>query len=141
MTNVGLVDHAKTYKGRPTVDVPCGPLSPILEDMMFVEEYGNNNAPDSESALPTLDFFSLDVEGAEALVLSTIDFHAVRINILMIEIQNNHCQSNQCKVRVEVRAKMNAEGYKRYEGLVKASDIYVHPESPFQIPESIATPK
>jgi len=133
MTNVGLVDHAKSYAGKPTVDVPCGPLSPILEDV-FAEDHDNS----SGTALPTLDFFSLDVEGAEALVLSTIDFHAIRINILMVEIHNNHCKTNKCKVRMEVRAKMDAEGYKRYEGLVHASDIYVHPESPFQIPESIA---
>ena len=136
MTNVGLIGHAKSYGNKPTVDVPCGPLSPILEDM-----FADDNDSVSGTALPVLDFFSLDVEGAEMLVLSTIDFHAIRINILMIEIQNNFCQSEQCKVRMDVRAKMAVEGYKRYEELVHASDIYVHPESPFQIPESIATPK
>ena len=135
MTNVGLVGHAKTYEKKPTVDVPCGPLSPIFEDV-FAEDTENG----AGSLLPTLDFFSLDVEGAEMLVLSTIDFQAVRINILMIEIDNDHCTGAQCQVRKDVRAKMEAEGYKRYERLVHASDIYVHPESPFQIPESIAIP-
>ena len=135
MTNVGLVGHAKTYEKKPTVDVPCGPLSPIFEDV-FAEDTENG----AGSLLPTLDFFSLDVEGAEMLVLSTIDFQAVRINILMIEIDNDHCKGAQCQVRKDVRAKMEAEGYKRYERLVHASDIYVHPESPFQIPESIAIP-
>ena len=135
MTNVGLVGHAKTYKDRPTVDVPCGPLSPIFEDI-FVDNTDNG----AGTGLPTLDFFSLDVEGAEALVLSTIDFQAIRINVLMIEIANKHCRGDECQVRMDVRAKMAAEGYKQYKNVVHASDIYVHPESPFQVPESIAIP-
>ena len=72
--------------------------------------------------------------------------HVAELHVLyywtnVIEIDNNFCKSEQCKVRMDVRAKMGAEGYKRYEKLVHASDIYVHPESPFQIPESIAIPK
>jgi hypothetical protein len=47
MTNVGLVGSAKTYQGKPTVDVPCGPLGPVLEDV-FAEEQ-------------RIAFFSLDV--------------------------------------------------------------------------------
>jgi hypothetical protein len=30
MTNVGLPGKAKTYEGKPTVDVPCGPLGPRI---------------------------------------------------------------------------------------------------------------
>jgi len=130
ITNVGLVGHAKTYAGKPTVDVPCGPLSPILQDIFADDRRGR----------PTLDFFSLDVEGAESLVLSTIDFQAVRIHVLMIEIDNSDCVNDACEVRKQVRAKMAAEGYQRYERLVVASDIYVHPQSPFQIPASLAQP-
>jgi hypothetical protein len=128
ITNVGLVGRARTYAGKPTVDVPCGPLAPVLADV-FAADGG-----------PALDFFSLDVEGAEALVLATVDFRAVRINVLMIEIENNHCQSDKCAVRRQVRAKMAAEGYQRYERLVKASDVYVHPDSMFQISEAVAKP-
>ena len=133
ITNVGLVGHALSYDGKPVVDVPCGPLAPILADVFAADTHNRDR--------PTLDFFSLDVEGAEALVLSTIDFHAVRINVLMIEISNNHCNDSECKVRRQVRAKMSAEGYLRYEGLVKQSDVYVHRESMFQIPEVVAKPK
>jgi len=117
MTNVGLVDHAKTYKGKPTVAVPCGPLSPVIEDI-FQEGHVN--------------FFSLDVEGSEAKVLATIDFTKVQIDVIMIEIENNFCQSKHCEVRNQVRAKMAKEGYKAYYGLVFKSDIYVHPNSAFQ---------
>ena len=119
MTNVGMADTAKTYQGKPTVNVPCGPLHPVLEDV-FQEK-------------PIL-FFSLDVEGAEKMVLDTIDFKRVVIYVLMIEIKNNDCKNDSCLVRQQVRAHMEKEGYKRYEGLVEASDIYVHPESPYQIP-------
>eukprot|EP00539_Tryblionella_compressa_P001336 CAMPEP_0178745380 /NCGR_PEP_ID=MMETSP0744-20121128/7269_1 /TAXON_ID=913974 /ORGANISM="Nitzschia punctata, Strain CCMP561" /LENGTH=193 /DNA_ID=CAMNT_0020398569 /DNA_START=128 /DNA_END=709 /DNA_ORIENTATION=- len=126
MTNAGLMGHAKTYEGKPTVDVPCGPLGPILETI-FEEE--------------PIQFFSLDVEGAEHLVLETIDFTKVRIHVFMIEIQNNHCREQSCLVRSQVRARMQKEGYLRYENLVVASDIYVHPESPYQIPASAAKPQ
>jgi len=140
MTNVGLADIAKTYTGKPTVDVPCGPLSPILEDIFAENKHGSSSGGGSDVAkLPTLDFFSLDVEGAEYMVLSTINFRAIRINVLMIEIQNDNCRNESCEVRKQVRAKMATEGYLRYEKLVHASDIYVHPDSPFQIPTSVAT--
>jgi len=124
MTNVGLVGHAKTYVGKPTVAVPCGPLSPVIEDI-FQDDH--------------VSFFSLDVEGAEAMVLATIDFSKVDIDVIMIEIQNDNCK-RECEVRDQVRAKMRKEGYAKYEGLVRKSDIYVHPNSPFQIPDSIAKP-
>lgn len=126
MTNVGLPGHAKTYQGKPTVDVPCGPLTPILEDV-----FGGT----------PIFLFSLDVEGSEKLVLDTLDFTKVVVYVLMIEIQNDNCKTDSCIVRQQVRDRMKKEGYKRYEGLVHASDIYVHPHSPFQIPESIALPK
>lgn len=35
-----------------------------------------------------MNFFSLDVEGAEKLVVDTIDFSRVQIDIFMIEVQN-----------------------------------------------------
>eukprot|EP00593_Proboscia_inermis_P014483 CAMPEP_0171325614 /NCGR_PEP_ID=MMETSP0816-20121228/116917_1 /TAXON_ID=420281 /ORGANISM="Proboscia inermis, Strain CCAP1064/1" /LENGTH=299 /DNA_ID=CAMNT_0011824831 /DNA_START=46 /DNA_END=945 /DNA_ORIENTATION=+ len=124
MTNVGLVGHAKTYEGKPTVAVPCGPISPVIEDI-FQEGHVN--------------FFSLDVEGSEANVLATIDFKKIHIDVVMIEVQNNHCKI-KCEVRDQVRAKMSKEGYKLYKGLVQKSDIYVHPNSVFQISEANVQP-
>mmetsp|Transcript_14727 Transcript_14727/g.27973 ORF Transcript_14727/g.27973 Transcript_14727/m.27973 type:complete len:350 (+) Transcript_14727:38-1087(+) len=125
ITNVGLVGYAKTYETKPTVPVPCGPLSPVLEDIF-------EGRP--------VNFFSLDVEGAEMLVLNTIDFQKVQIHVMMIEIENNHCKRNECVVRQQVRAKMAKEGYLMYQRLVPKSDVYVHPNSPFQVPNSVAQP-
>jgi len=59
--------------------------------------------------------------------LPTLDF-------MIIEIFNTFCKTNDCEVRRDIRAKMQAAGYKRYEGLVKNSDLYVHPKSTFQVP-------
>jgi len=149
-TNGGMQGFANAYnnsKAKPTVDVPCGPLAPVLADIFAVNDQHrdhNNNKNTTTTTpvlLPTLDFFSLDVEGAEALVLSTIDFHAVQINVLMIEIANSFCKDNNCKVRQQVRAKMALEGYHRYEDVIRASDLYVHPDSPYQISDAVAKPK
>ena len=119
--NSGLPGAAKTYQGRTTVNVPCGPLGPVLQDI-----FGSNHQD--------ITFFSLDVEGAERLVLDTIDFETgPRIHVMMIEVVNNYCPLHQfCLVRNQVREKMAAHGYIRHEGLVRASDVYVHPESPYQ---------
>ena len=120
MTNSGLKGHAKTYDAKPHVDVPCGPFTPVLEDIFA---FANRR----------INFFSLDVEGSENLVLDTIDFTKVMIDVMMIEIENNHC-GMKCEVREQVRQKMTYEGYQRYEGLIPKSDIYVHPNSPYQLP-------
>lgn len=40
-----------------------------------------------EAEVSVVDFFSLDVEGAELDVLHSIDFTAVRINVIMVEIE------------------------------------------------------
>jgi len=96
--NSGLKGHAKTYddKRRPHIDVPCGPFTPVLEDIFA---FANKR----------INFFSLDVEGSENLVLKTIDFSKVMIDVMMIEIQNNHCKE-ECEVREQVRQKMASEG-------------------------------
>ena len=113
--NSGLEDHAVTYKGkgRPKVEVPCGPLGPVLEDIF-------------EDNQRTINFFSLDVEGAEPLVLKTIDFDKVMIEVLMIEVQNANC-GKECESRDETRAIMKQAGYRKFSGVVKASDVFVHP--------------
>ena len=53
------------------VEVPCRPLSAMLE------EYG----------VTRINFFSLDVEGAELKVLETFNFDKVKIDVLMVEAE------------------------------------------------------
>jgi hypothetical protein len=120
MTNVGLVGKAVTYVGRPTVEVPCGPLTPVLQDVFEGER---------------ISLFVLDVEGSESMVLDTIDFEAVMIEVMMIEVENQNCQRrDRCPNRIKLRARMEAAGYQKYEKVVHASDLYVHPRSRYQMP-------
>lgn len=122
LLNSGLKGHAKTYDAKPHVDVPCGPFTPVLEDIFA---FANKR----------INFFSLDVEGSENHVLETIDFSKVMIDVMMIEVENNQCaRTEECEVRKQVRQKMASEGYHRYEDLIPKSDIYVHPKSPYQLP-------
>jgi FkbM family methyltransferase len=60
---------SKGGDSEPFVEVPCKPLSEVLV----------------ENNITRINFFSLDVEGAELLVLKTIDWSAVQIDVLMVE--------------------------------------------------------
>jgi hypothetical protein len=54
----------------------------------------------------------------------------------MIEVINTFCRPNdsECIIRKQVREKMvNELGYIKYENMVPASDIYVHPNSKYQM--------
>jgi hypothetical protein len=97
-TNAGLTDHVTVIKNNKKIQVPCGPLGPILEKM-FPEGH--------------ITFFSLDVEGAEKLVLDTIDFNKIRVDVFMIEVENGLCKRDEeCEVRNQVRELMKTAGYK-----------------------------
>ena len=58
-----------------TFSVPCGPLQDWLTLLRF----------------EAIDFFSLDVEGAELLVLSTLDWKRIRIGVLIAECASAGC--------------------------------------------------
>jgi FkbM family methyltransferase len=115
-SNAAQSDTDNALVGRGTIDVPCGPIHPIVLDVLG----------------PSVQFFSLDVEGAEPMVLRAIDFSAVFIEVMMIEVSNNFCMPLQpCKQRTQVREIMQSNGYHRFEGYIPASDLYVHPQSRF----------
>jgi len=113
--NSGLAGYAKAYEGRHTFTVPCGPLGPVLQDVFKGQP---------------ITFFSLDVEGSEPLVLETIDFDKIFIEVIMIEVENNYCRE-ECESRNQVRAKMKQVGYERFSDIVENSDIYIHSNSSF----------
>jgi FkbM family methyltransferase len=104
------------YQGGKTVDVPCGSLTPLIRDFL-----GGR-----------VTFLSLDVEGAEPLVLQHVDFSELMVDVVMIENRNNFC-GDVCPSRDAYRAIMEAAGYLRPKGrqVVPKSDLYVHPQSPF----------
>ena len=44
----------------------------------------------------------------------------------MIEVANSFCQIG-CEVRKQVRKRLADAGYEKHEGIVEASDVYIHP--------------
>ena len=115
-TNSAQADTKNAYNGEKTVDVPCGSLTPVLNDLL----------PDNGH----VDFFSLDVEGAEPMVLEHIDFDTLDIHLMIVENVNQYCPLNGvCESRDQARAIMKENGYYRYEKVVTRSDLYIHPEA------------
>jgi hypothetical protein len=112
MTNSGLQGSAKTYdKKNWTVDVPCGPLTSVLQNV-----FGTINP---------ISFLSLDVEGAESMVLNVLDLNAITIDVIMIEVMNTHCQLGNCPNTHKVREHMSKLGkYDLFSSIVRASDVY-----------------
>jgi FkbM family methyltransferase len=75
------------------VDVPCRPLSAMLEEV----------------GVTRINFFSLDVEGSELKVLETFDFDKVKIDVLIVETDFIHNQGNvggQIDAKVEAVRKL-----------------------------------
>lgn len=84
---------------------------------MLLDVFGPNAA---------ISFLSLDVEGAEILVLETLDFNLLRIDVLMIEVQNTFCPTGSCPNVHKVRKTMALTAkYALFTDLVEASDVYV----------------
>jgi len=117
LTNSRISKEGDTTKAK-LFEVPCGPLGPVLEDV-FPSRH--------------IDFVSLELKGAESLVLATIDFSKVNIDVLMIKSRNAICK-DVCKSRDQVRAIMKANGYRRYSGIIHKSDLYIRKDSNMTLP-------
>jgi len=103
-----------------TVTVPCGPLGPVLEDIM--------------GGYVTL--FSLDVEKSEPLVLKTINWSKVKVDVWVVESFTIGESQLRNQRNQETRDIFQSAGYRRYEGVVKKSDLYIHTTSLYQLPAS-----
>jgi FkbM family methyltransferase len=78
------------------VKVPCSPLS---------HTFKKNN-------IDKIDFWSLDVEGSELIVLQTVDFDAVDISIIMVECDDEMCDETRSTKGQAVDDLLTAAGYK-----------------------------
>lgn len=75
--------------------LPCSPLGAILR----------------EAGVDHVDFFSLDVEGAEFIVMQTIDWSAVTFGVVMVELDGKAPSKD-----IAVRKMLRANGY-AYHGV------------------------
>ena len=65
-------------------------------------------------------------KGAEAMVLRTIDWSKVRMDVMIAESNNAHCK-DVCESRSQVREIMKKAGYKLYIDGIFRSDLFIHP--------------
>mmetsp|Transcript_43880 Transcript_43880/g.92312 ORF Transcript_43880/g.92312 Transcript_43880/m.92312 type:complete len:323 (-) Transcript_43880:192-1160(-) len=78
--------------------ISCAPLLTVLEN--FASHYRNKEGKFH------IDFFALDVEGAELLVLDTVDWNTITFGVIMIETQHIR------KDREKLDRDMLTRGYK-----------------------------
>jgi len=96
-----------TVNIREEIQLQCVPIFSVLQAL------GN----------PQVDFFSLDIEGADLQVLKTIPFDKVRISVIMIEVA--HLGEVFEGDNDELRSFLGEKGYLFYRRL-SIDDIYVH---------------
>lgn len=103
---------------KPKVDMPCGSLTPFIQDLL-----GGR-----------VTFMSLDVEGAEPLILEQMDFTQIMVDVMIVEVFNQNCpQKGECKSRDQFRQLLKQAGYVRpvQHQFIHKSDLFFHPDSPF----------
>ena len=71
---------------------------------------------------PKVDYFSLDIEGAEYAVLKTLDLNQVKINTFGIEV--NHAGEIFNGTRKQIQEYLELNSYK-FVGQCKIDDFYV----------------
>eukprot|EP00667_Euglena_gracilis_P017489 EG_transcript_18415 len=68
--------------------VPCAPMGTLL------------------AGLPHVDFWSLDVEGSELLAVTTVDWAAIQVDVILVELDYHNPQKNY-----QVRSVLRGAGY------------------------------
>lgn len=109
--------------GTTRAPVPCVSLTRLLQNALGAPSRGSKSGPK-----PRVDFFSLDVENTEDLVLATLDFEAIDVALLFVESDNRMCPRLFCPKRDAVRARMAAAGYVLNPFEVGSSDVFLRPD-------------
>ena len=107
-SDLGRKNPSKQRWGR-TIQVQCFPLQSVLL------------ALDN----PTVDYFSLDVEGSEFAILNSLDWNNVDISIISVEMQ--HAGEIFDGTKQEIRNFLESKGYQLID-TVKIDDIFVKKE-------------
>lgn len=117
-TNAAQANVPNFYDNTSLVQVPGDRLTPTVVDIL-----GGHVL-----------FFSLNVEGAEAMVLQTIfgDFETkISVDVWMVENVNHFCppEPKGCASRDEARSILQHAGYVGFRSVVLGSDLFVRPNS------------
>ncbi len=101
--------NAQTNEEGGTIEVHCGPL------WFYLEQIG----------ISYIDFWSLDVEGAEIDVLKTVDFEKVQIDVIISESVNR--LEGTAERAEAVRVFLRQKGYLILQSIsVENSDTFLH---------------
>lgn len=82
-----------------------------------------------------IDFFSIDVEGAELDVIQSIDFERIYIHVMIVEADNHNITKNNA-----VREIMQSQGFLIDTTSVKRSDLFINRNSYKHDPKNILKP-
>ncbi len=102
----GYTEYYKLDDYRRTIRLQCFPLYTILQAL------GN----------PTVDLFSLDIEGAELQVLQTVPWDKVNVRVLLVEV--NHIGEIFPGTQKKLSDFLKKSGFKFYQK-AKIDDIYL----------------
>jgi len=101
--------NAQTNEEGGTIEVHCGPL------WFYLEQIGISH----------IDFWSLDVEGAEIDILKTVDFEKVQIDVIISESVNR--LEGTAERAEAVRVFLRQKGYLILQSIsVENSDTFLH---------------
>lgn len=89
------------------ISIPCKPMKDILKELK----------------IDRIDFFSLDVEGAEVDVLDSIDFSVVEINVILIESDLTFAKEETVS---KFRDIMKRNNFELFENIVIRSDLFIN---------------
>jgi hypothetical protein len=110
--------HPSKSGGTDAVSTPCHPMSHYL----YV------------AGVKHVDFFSLDVEGAELKVLLTIDSQQTTVDVFMVELDEHDPKKNY-----EIRQLLFNIGYAECLNLIPRSGVFVKSTSPHVCPGANTT--
>jgi FkbM family methyltransferase len=105
-TEIGddFIRNVRLGESEMNVDVPCDTMSNII----------------AEAGLKHVDFFSIDVEGSEAKLVSSIDFVKVSIHVIVIEMDHSSQEDREV-----VATELTGAGFMSV-GFVMGDEIWVN---------------
>ena len=117
--------HTSEVSAVPVESVPCMPMEAHLSML--------KDNKSMENTKKHVDFFSLDVEGAELTVLSTIDFKQTQVDVLSIELHLANKEAPACRELLEKNGFYECDFLR--ELTVLASFVFVHQDSNYTCPQ------